>query len=94
MLEVVEILVSISSSDVARGHARPVLRMTNKIGNMALHDAVINGHDLVAMRLLQIDPSLSLLSNIEGESTLHLAAKPQLPGVIQEIFTSMNLLNF
>ncbi|XXG44993.1 hypothetical protein AAC387_Pa02g0200 [Persea americana] len=86
-LEVVQLL---SESSVNRQDVS-LLRMRNNQGNTALHEAVMKGHDDVAIRLLQADQTLSSIVNNSGMSPLHLAAKRERPEVVQEILTNLVL---
>ncbi|GMG98589.1 hypothetical protein Nepgr_000429 [Nepenthes gracilis] len=52
-----------------------LLRVRNKKGNTALHEAMINGHKHCAFLLIDKDPEVSYFLNMKGESPLYLAAK-------------------
>ena len=50
-------------------------RKRNKQGNTALHEALINGHQWVALNLFGSDPQVVFYLNREGKSPLYLAAE-------------------
>ena len=50
-------------------------RKKNKQGNTAVHVALINGHQSVALDLFMADPQVLYCLNQEGESPLYLAAE-------------------
>lgn len=50
-------------------------RKRNKQGNTALHEALINGHQWVALNLFGLDPQVLFYLNREGKSPLYLAAE-------------------
>ncbi|KAF5745963.1 hypothetical protein HS088_TW06G00128 [Tripterygium wilfordii] len=51
------------------------VRIPNKQGNTALHEALINGHEPVAQSLLKGDSEVVFFLNKKGESPLYLAAE-------------------
>ncbi|XP_057950235.1 protein ACCELERATED CELL DEATH 6-like [Malania oleifera] len=64
-------------------------RMRNLEGSMALHDAMRNGHEKVALLLLQRDPHLASVVTDAGESPLYLAAEQRwYRNVVEKILTS------
>ncbi|XP_058079022.1 ankyrin repeat-containing protein At2g01680-like [Magnolia sinica] len=62
-----------------------LLRMTNKEKNTALHEALRNQHENVAVKLLESDLKLAYLVNEAGESPLHMAAREELLQVVEKI---------
>ncbi|XP_073005587.1 uncharacterized protein [Typha latifolia] len=61
------------------------LRMTNKLKNTPLHEAVINRRKDIALMLLQDDPNVGHITNLKEESPFHIAAREGLFSVVQEI---------
>ncbi|XP_073005793.1 uncharacterized protein [Typha latifolia] len=61
------------------------LRMTNKLKNTPLHEAVIHRRTDIAMKLLQNDPDVGHITNLKEESPFHIAAREGLVVVVQEI---------
>ncbi|CAL5406485.1 unnamed protein product [Camellia sinensis] len=52
-----------------------LLRVKNEKGNVALHEALMNGHQVVAYYLIAVDPEVLYYLNNEGKSALCLAAE-------------------
>ncbi|XP_028071769.1 protein ACCELERATED CELL DEATH 6-like [Camellia sinensis] len=52
-----------------------LLRVKNEKGNIALHEALMNGHQVVAYYLIAVDPEVLYYLNNEGKSALFLAAE-------------------
>ncbi|KAJ3670372.1 hypothetical protein LUZ60_010696 [Juncus effusus] len=61
------------------------LKITNNLGNTALHEAITHGKSEVALRLLQVAPDMGHKLNRKKESPLHLAAKEGMGEVVREI---------
>ncbi|XP_058101985.1 ankyrin repeat-containing protein At5g02620-like [Magnolia sinica] len=81
-LNVVEILLNWI---VMEERNMELLRMTNKEKNTALHEALRNRHENVAVKLLESDLGLAYLVNEAGESPLHMAAREELLQVVEKI---------
>ncbi|CAL8136435.1 unnamed protein product [Prunus armeniaca] len=62
-----------------------LLRMKNNEENTALHEALIQGHQLVAKCLIEADPAVSLYTNKEQKSPLYLAAEQGLVEIVKLI---------
>ncbi|KAL7175295.1 hypothetical protein ACSBR2_028992 [Camellia fascicularis] len=52
-----------------------LLRVKNEKGNISLHEALMNGHQVVAYYLIAVDPEVLYYLNNEVKSALFLAAK-------------------
>ncbi|EHA8586920.1 ankyrin repeat-containing protein [Cocos nucifera] len=61
------------------------LRMRNKLGNTPLHEAVKHRHSPAAWELLDGDPAVGHLTNLNKETPLHIAAREGLASVVREI---------
>ncbi|KAG6499707.1 hypothetical protein ZIOFF_039498 [Zingiber officinale] len=59
--------------------------MDNKIGNTALHAAIIGGHISVVERLLSSAPKLVTMTNRYCVSALYMAAERDLPDIVEKI---------
>ncbi|KAG6499705.1 ankyrin repeat-containing protein At2g01680-like [Zingiber officinale] len=59
--------------------------MDNKIGNTALHAAIIGGHVSVVERLLSSAPKLATMTNRYWVSALYMAAERDLPDIVEKI---------
>ncbi|KAF8008923.1 hypothetical protein BT93_J0041 [Corymbia citriodora subsp. variegata] len=64
-----------------------ILRMKNKHGNTALHEAVLNRHVNVVRLLLSKDPELVYLKNVEKKSPLYLALDTHNNDIHEALFT-------
>lgn len=61
------------------------LRMTNRRGNTALHEAVKHRNIEIALKLLDVDPPVGHLTNFMKESPLHIAAREGLEEIVSKI---------
>ncbi|KAL7207601.1 hypothetical protein ACSBR1_029533 [Camellia fascicularis] len=64
---------SCASRDVDRDNL--LLRVKNEKGNISLHEALMNGHQVVAYYLIMVDPEVLYYLNNEVKSALFLAAE-------------------
>ncbi|KAL7142139.1 hypothetical protein ABFS83_08G103400 [Erythranthe nasuta] len=85
----VKTLVS-QSQDVAGGENNNLLRAKNERGNTALHEALVNGRDSIALYLIEKDPEVSYYENKEGGSALYLAAKAGSAGCVSLILNRLS----
>ncbi|KAL5972796.1 hypothetical protein ACLOJK_039602 [Asimina triloba] len=70
-----------------------LIRITNKEGNTALHEALRNRHGIVAMKMLEFEWKLACLVNGAGESPLHIAARGELVEVVETILDNIPSVN-
>ena len=86
-LDIVATLINFAvvwPTDIESGEVGP-LRMTNKLLDTALHEAVKNGYPEIAMKLLSAEPSAGHMANSKGETPLHIAAREGLKDVVLKI---------
>ncbi|RVX09361.1 Protein accelerated cell death 6 [Vitis vinifera] len=69
-------------------------RKRNKQGNTALHEALINGHQWVALNLFGSDPQVVFYLNREGKSPLYLAAEAGYDSCVLAMLKSSNHFNY
>lgn len=93
----VETLIEFAKSDRAKELedgvevASQMLRMPNKEGNTALHEAALHGHRDVVKKLIREDTSLLCLPNSSEETPLYIATERLKKSVFNEICSYPNI---
>ncbi|KAF3320863.1 ankyrin repeat-containing protein [Carex littledalei] len=83
--KVVDLLINYSVERPIDIESEGPFTATNKLGNTALHEAVIHGKSEVALRLLEAKPDVGRMLNGSKQSPLHIAAREGMAMVVKEI---------